>query len=102
MGLLHLQAIPHTKNIIMERCKKFAFLMVAMALLLQSMVPPTALAARNNVMEYNPLASLFSREGPGCIAKGGFCLFDLTSCCRPCGCLAGWCYNIDHNCNEYT
>ncbi|KAK8281382.1 hypothetical protein V6Z12_D09G235200, partial [Gossypium hirsutum] len=74
--------------------------MVAMALLLQSMVPPTALAARNNVMEYNPLASVFSsvmeynplasvfsREGPGCIAKGGFCLFDLTSCCRPCGCL---------------
>nr|KJB37995.1 hypothetical protein B456_006G230900 [Gossypium raimondii] len=85
----------------MEWCKKFAFLMVAMVLL-QSMVPPTALAARNNVMEYNPLASVFSREGPGCIAKGGFCLFDLTSCCRPCGCLAGWCYNIDHDCKEYT
>ncbi|MBA0818221.1 hypothetical protein Gohar_003701 [Gossypium harknessii] len=84
----------------MEWCKKFAFLMVAMALLLQAMVPPTA--ARNNVMEYNPLASIVSREGPGCIAKGGFCLFDLTSCCRPCGCLAGWCYNIDHDCNEYA
>ncbi|KAB2014481.1 hypothetical protein ERO13_D09G206900v2 [Gossypium hirsutum] len=96
----------------MESLKNIVFLIVAISLVLQATVPPTALAARNEVMssaavskvanDSNGLAVVFEKVGPGCKPKGSFCLFDLTSCCRPCGCLAGWCYNYDHECNEYT
>ncbi|KAK8984370.1 hypothetical protein V6N11_029685 [Hibiscus sabdariffa] len=62
-------------------------------------MPLTALAARNELMatageaeniQPNFLAMVLDVNPPrNCIAKGGFCGFDITGCCKPCGCLAG-------------
>ncbi|KAK8684773.1 hypothetical protein V6N13_040789 [Hibiscus sabdariffa] len=93
----------------MESCKKLAFLIVAVALVLQATVPPTALAARNEIMaldgeaknnQLNYLAMVLDVNRPrNCIPKGGWCLFDIMGCCKPCGCLAGFCWVVGDDCN---
>ncbi|KAK8709541.1 hypothetical protein V6N13_060556 [Hibiscus sabdariffa] len=74
----------------MESCKKLAFLVVAVVLVLQATMPLTALAARNELMatageaeniQPNFLAMVLDVNPPrNCIAKGGFCGFDITGC----------------------
>ncbi|KAK8709540.1 hypothetical protein V6N13_060555 [Hibiscus sabdariffa] len=92
----------------MESCKKLAFLVVTVALVLQATVPLTALAARNEIMELagemknnqpNYLAMVLDVNRPrNCIPKGGWCLFDIMGCCKPCGCLAGFCWVVGDDC----
>ncbi|KAL4295290.1 hypothetical protein GQ457_12G002820 [Hibiscus cannabinus] len=93
----------------MESCKKLAFLIVAVALALQATVPLTALAARNEIIaldgeaknnQLNYLAMVLDVNRPrNCIPKGGWCLFDIMGCCKPCGCLAGFCWVVGDDCN---
>ncbi|KAK8684775.1 hypothetical protein V6N13_040791 [Hibiscus sabdariffa] len=92
----------------MESCKKLAFLVVPVALVLQATVPPTALAARNEIMaiageannnQPNYLAMVLDVNPPrNCIAKGGWCGFDIKGCCKPCGCLSGFCWVYGKDC----
>ncbi|XP_039050704.1 uncharacterized protein LOC120191909 [Hibiscus syriacus] len=94
----------------MESCKKLVLLVVTVALVLQAMVPPpTAFATRNDVMSIvageaknpgNYLAMVLDVNRPrNCIPKGGWCMFDIMGCCKPCGCLAGFCWVVGEDCN---
>ncbi|KAE8727994.1 Ubiquitin fusion degradation protein 1-like protein [Hibiscus syriacus] len=80
-----------------------------MMTVLLATVPPTAFATRSEViLTYdveaepnnqfsnirNPLAMVFEAYNSpiNCIAKGLWCWSNLNGCCKPCGCLAGFCY----------
>ncbi|KAK8684772.1 hypothetical protein V6N13_040788 [Hibiscus sabdariffa] len=89
----------------MKSCKKLAFLFIAMALILQATVPPTALAARNEITAFsgeeennqatngvNVLAMVLDVDPPrNCIPRGGICLVALSGCCNSPGCIFGIC-----------
>ncbi|MBA0857733.1 hypothetical protein Goshw_016312, partial [Gossypium schwendimanii] len=75
----------------MESWKKFGFVLVTMALVLATTLPPMATAARKEAVALlvdssstTALANIFDVKGkpdPNCIPKYEFCLFAKKECC---------------------